>query len=798
MNFFKNKKTFLLKLSASFAVIFLYLLFTTHFSRKDLLFSDNTIYCDRNGKMLRFIPDEKGERHIWIRGNEIPDIVKKAFIAAEDQRFYEHFGFDAGAILRALKDNLRSRRIVSGASTITQQTARLIYPRKRSYRDKFIEILRSVRMEISLSKEEILEQYLNRVPMGNNIIGVELASRIYFGKSVRGLTAAEAAVLASLPKAPGYLNPYGRNRDRLFERKDWVISKMVECGYLKGKEAEYAGQERIAFYPPYFPNHAPHLVDLMESQGKGEPGMNYLAIDSEIQAEVERILKSHEVRLAYRGASQAAALVVHNPTMEVLASVGSISYESKNKGFNNGTVALRSAGSTLKPFAYALALEDGYNVTWLLDDTLRRYKTPEGDYSPANFDREEYGPVTMRTALGNSLNISAIKMLDAIGQQRFYDTLKGIGLINDPRRDSRHYGLGLVIGNPEVSVEQLVTAYAMLSNGGVKRPLRYILSPSSVRGEEVNGEKVFSGETSYIISDILSDPTARLITFGNAASMSFPFRVSVKTGTSTKYRDCWAAGFTSEYTVGVWVGNFEGNPTFSLSGAEGAAPIFKDIIELLYNKTVPPVQEMPENVVYAKVCGISGMKPNRYCRYVANELFIKGTEPEDACAFHTKDERVHELPASYASWLYQRGEKGLEGSYRLKGIPINLKDRIEPDQRQTMIEDTAVNFTKDAKGHFSIGKKGWKGLRANESALRIIYPLPGDHFILERNGTEQAIKFEAEADMPMRYVDWFVDGTLYRRTGPPYYVYWRPEKGRHVITAVTPENTGDSVSITVD
>lgn len=821
-SFTKNRKTILFKLFASLAVIFLYLLFTTHFSRKDLVMPDNALFVDRNGATLRFVPDDKGERHTWLPLKDIPDVVKKAFIAAEDKRFYDHPGFDLGAIIRALKDNYRSGRIVSGASTITQQTARLIYPRKRTYRDKFIEILRSIRMELILSKGEILEQYLNRVPMGNNLIGVELAAGTYFGKSVARLSAAEAALLASLPKAPGALNPYGENVYKLFDRKDTVISSMRECGFISEEDALRAKKEKILFRGETFPNMAPHMVDLLYSSGRYKTGKVATTIDQNIQSKVEEILSSHETRLSYKGAGQAAAMVVHNRTMEVLALAGSISYESKNKGFNNGALALRSAGSTLKPFAYALALEDGNNVTWLLDDVLRKYKTPKGEYSPANFDRKEYGPVTMRTALGNSLNISAIKMLETVGQERFYDLLKSMGLINNQSKAAEHYGLGLVIGNPEVSLEQLVSAYAIMANGGVKRPLRYSFSsspqssfsggsPLKLKGK-VKAERIFSEQTAYIISDILSDETARVITFGNAGAMTFPFRVAVKTGTSTKYRDCWAIGYTREYTVGVWVGNFEGNPTFNLSGASGAAPIFKEIMSFLHKGTPPPITEMPEWVVKRRICGISGMRPGRYCDHLAEELFIEGTEPDSDCAFHTGPGKLHELPPSYASWVHDKGVKGAAGSYRIKGMPDFLDDLVHDGDDDDLpavagihVKGAVIRRTngtpgigsKVAEGHLSIGSEKDETLPDADGDIKISYPLPNDKFIHNKTG-KTVIRFEAFADRPMNFVDWFIDGQFHKRSKPPYHFYWTGDKGRHEITAVTPGNRGDSIRLTIE
>ncbi|OGW26625.1 MAG: penicillin-binding protein 1C [Nitrospirae bacterium GWC2_42_7] len=783
------------------------------FEKEALVLPDNTIFLDRNGKPLRFIPDEKWERHIWISGRDIPDIVRNAFIAVEDERFYEHSGFDLKAIFRAMKDNIFQGRIVSGASTISQQVVRLIYPHKRTLGGKVTEIFRSLRLESSLSKDEILEHYLNRVPMGNNITGVELASRIYFGKPASDLSVAEAALLASIPKAPGRLDPFSKDNSRLMERKELVLRKMLYQGHISEEEFNEAENYKIILTnKDSFPFNASHLVEMLIKRGYKLPGVVHTTIDLNLQQEIEKILLSQRERLAFRGASQAAVLVVHNPTMEVLASAGSISYSDKYSGFINGTTALRSAGSTIKPLLYAQALEEGYTVSSLLEDTLRKYRTPLGNYSPDNYDRKEYGPVTMRVALGSSLNISAIKMIDSIQVEPVYQTLRRLELLK-PGKGPEHYGLGIVIGNVEVSLEQLVAVYAMLANQGVFRKPRYTV-------DDLDGpsEQIFSPETSFIISDILSDASARMLTFGNSPNMTFPFRVSLKTGTSTKYRDGWIVGYTPEYTVGVWIGNFDGRPTAKLSGASGAAPIFKDIIYLLHENSPPSLQKMPENVVTSNVCGISGKKPGEYCHYVTAELFIKGTEPVDTCDFHDNDGYFHELPTSYAGWLYDKKRKVSAGAYRLRGFPKNLDEvfsddmsdsgdigiRVNSDREsQGISSDVAKNTVKTpvSQKHLTIGSVNSIDeikTTLDNNSISIIYPLPGDRFVKDRRSDMQAIQLESLSLKPVDYVDWYIDGKHYARTGPPYNTFWKLKKGAHNIAAVLPDKTGDSVDIIVE
>lgn len=779
------------------------------FSPEDLRQEDNCIFFDRNNRLLRFLPDRKGERHIHISIDEVPAFVKEAFIAIEDKRFYEHGGFDVAAMGRALRDNILHGRIVSGASTITQQTVRLMYPRKRTLANKLREIFRSSKLEGILDKNEILEQYLNRVPMGNNITGIGLASQFYFGKKVGDLSVSEAALLAALPKAPSFLNPYGSHGRALLKRKTRVLSEMAEEGYLSEDDLKRADEYSIIFGDkPRFPNIAPHFTNLLLGRINSCKPQITTTLDADIQKAVEVILVSHRERLRSRGGRQASAIVVHNPTMEVMAYAGSIAYSSEDKGYNNGITALRSAGSTLKPFLYAGALDQGYTASTLLEDVLRRYKTPLGTYSPDNFDRKEYGPVTLRSALGNSLNISAVRMLEALEATPMYELMSRLGLINYPELGPDHYGLGLVIGNIEVTLEELVAAYATLANMGIYRPLKYLASE-----QQAPGERIFSEEASFIIGDVLSDPTARMLTFGGVWQFDFPFRAAVKTGTSTKYRDGWAVGYTPSYTVAVWVGDFDGRPTEKITGAWGAGPILNEIIMLLHGRSQPIDPEVPEGVVAADVCGISGMKPGPLCVHVSREFFIKGTEPRDVCSFHRTQQYYHELSASYSGWLSDKTSRQQPGNYRITKFSREMEEIFEQDDGDLSGEDKVIHVRGDVAIpvstspvpeispeiiHASLGIEPKDEIPYEQKGdVRIIYPLSGDRFLLDEDNP-QPIRLESVVSAPLSYVDWFIDGRHVRRSGPPYRCYWTPVRGSHTIIAAGPDNSGYSINIIVE
>ncbi len=788
------------------------------FDRADLAMAENCRFVDRNGTLLRFLPDARGERHLFLPAKDIPEIVKEAFIAAEDRRFYSHPGFDPAAILRALRDNLREGRIVSGASTISQQAARLVHPRERSIRAKAVEILRSVRMERVLTKEEILEQYLNRVPLGNNLRGVELASRVYFGKTARNLSPAEAAFLASLAKAPGRLNPYGPHLAELLARKDRVLGRMARCGYLTEEAMKEARKRPVSLSPFEFPNGAPHTVDLLLARGIRGPGIHRTTIDASLQTAVERIAASQEARLAGRKVRQAAVIVVRNDTMEVMAATGSLDYGPRDRGYNNGTVALRSAGSTLKPFLYAVALESGFTASSLLNDTLQVYRAPEGDYSPDNFDRKEYGPVTVRAALANSLNISAVKMVKDVSRVRFERFLSEARLLAPKTAFDPEYGLGLAIGNPEIRLESLVAAYGMLANDGVYRPLRYLADKGS---GPTRPRRLLSPETAFIVGDILSDPSARLLAFGTPRNFDFPFRVSIKTGTSTHYRDGWIVGYTTDYTVGVWTGNFDGSPSEGASGSYGAAPIFRQIMDVLHGEAPPVAPVPPEKVESVSVCGISGMLPGPGCRNTTTEYFIAGTAPGRECSFHEGGDDLHRLPVSYARWLHGRYLRNAAGRFRLRSLPENLDSLFANaagaaeapfGEAGIRVHGAGPGMDGDRRSdpeagagagnrHYSIGRLPDGGLDLPAGAaggISILYPLPRDRFLHSTSLDSQEVRLEALPTDPVPFVDWYVDGKHVARVGPPYAAYWKPDRGKHRIVAATPGDRADIVEVRVE
>ena len=736
------------------------------------------VLTDRQGRWLRFEPEADGRRRLIL--SRTPELVGRAFIAAEDKRFHDHFGVDPLAIVRAAWSNLTAGRVVSGASTLTQQLARLTHHRAPGWAGKAVEALRAIRLEQALTKDQILNRYINTIPLGRNLIGAEAAAWGYFGRSADQLDPAQAAALACLAKAPSRLDPARSGPARLTERRDAVLARMAELGMIDQAELKAALAEPVTVRPPGFPFRAGHLTELVLENAPPGSGRIRTSLDLNLQTEVEAVLAAHRIRLKYRGAGQAAAVVVHNPTREVLALAGSLDYGPTGSGFVNGAIAWRAAGSTLKPFLYGLALDRGLTAAEVIGDLRQAYPSATGAFLPSNYDRRAYGPTSFREALANSLNLSAVRLLKRVGIRPFHGLLTQLNLINRPQVPADHYGLGLAVGHPEVSLLQLAAAYAALADHGFYKGLRLTLEEAPAFGRQV-----LSPQAAYIIADILSDPAARSISFGASPVMRFPFPVAVKTGTSTRHRDCWVVGFTPDYTVAVWTGNFDGRATWGLSGATGPGPIMKDIILSLHQDRPPVWPTRPDGVEAVSVCAASGQKPGPHCRQTRTELFLVGSAPKTICAYHRSDDPVHRIPAAYAGWLHDRYRRGTAGAYRLAGFSPSLDRTFRPPSPSPAASPHGLGLPPAARP------------APGRSAVRIITPLPGEIYLAPPGG-EQPIAFRARVNRPVSRLSWLIDGREVGAVGPPYRLTRSLPPGRHTVAALTPDGSGEMVEFRVE
>ena len=627
---------------------------------------------DRRGVVLRVFLNDREGRGQWRRLDRIAAPMKEAVIAAEDRRFRWHPGLDPIAIVRAAVTNIASGRIRSGGSTITQQVVKSILPSPRNVPGKVLEAWRALRLERTLSKDEILEQYLNRIPFGNQTFGVEAASRQYLGKPASDLSLAEAAFLAALPNAPGALNPY-RDPAAAFARQRLVLRRMLDEGVVSRDDYDRAVVQPLRIVPESDAFRAPHAVELAVAMAESDPGTAVIqtTIDHALHTRVQEIVRSHLRELSRRNVTNAAVLVIENSTGAVRVLLGSSDFfDEKCQGQVNGVLARRQPGSALKPFTYALAFEAGMNPSDVVPDIPTFVPDKNGDYIPENYDRRFHGPVRLRTALACSYNVPAVRVLRAIGMERLWSRLPDFGF-STLTESAEYYGLGLTLGNADVTLLDLTNAYAVLARGGLRMPVRLVDRVLSADGTWMEMPaaaqvRVLDERAAFLVKDILSDPSARRPAFGNAFHLPFP--CAVKTGTTKDYRDNWTVGFTARYTVGVWAGNFEGTPMRGVSGVSGAGAIFTDIMLLLHGPPTPDTESpgpAPAGVVERTVCTLSGQLPGPCCRLTMRDWFIQGREPRDGCKVHrlflepdrngVPTERVFEiLPPEYRDWVREQ------------------------------------------------------------------------------------------------------------------------------------------------
>ena len=606
----------------------------------------STEFLDRHGEPLRtMLVEEKAFRR-RVPLAEISPHVIAATLAAEDANFYSHPGFDPLAIARASFNSLRGARPLSGASTLTQQLVKENGP--RNLPGKAREILRAMRVEQTWNKARILEEYLNRLDYGNLQVGVAAASRYYFGKPPGDLSPAEAAFLAALPKAPGRLDPH-RNWSGATERQQWILQRMSMTGALGAEEYHRAAGEPLALRTTRHDFAAPHFVDLL-LQRRGmlprEGGTVCTTLDLALTRHVESVLSAQIVRLKEHDAAGAAAVVIDNKGGEVLALAGSGDYFAAGAGQVNGAWVSRSPGSAVKPFTYLLALERGAYPGTVVADVPATFSTPTGLYRPNNYNHRFHGPVSLRHALGNSLNVAAIRTLElGGGHVTLHRLLRDLGLstLGNP---ADHYGPGLTLGNGETRLLELANAYATIARGGWHRPFRLLAGAPS---EPASGRQLFSAQSAYLLSDMLADNRARAASFGLNSHLSFPFPVACKTGTSSDYRDNWVVGYTPEFTVAVWVGNPDGKPMRRITGVTGAAPAMNEIMTYLHRTQGTSWFARPEGVRECWVNPLTGKAMARENPRAVRELFANAPAEEKPSDYDARGQII--LGNEYREWL---------------------------------------------------------------------------------------------------------------------------------------------------
>jgi len=632
-------------------------------------FSQSSHLFDRNGRLLFEIYRYENRTQVNIKA--FPKYIKQSTIAIEDKDFLKHNGISFfGGIIRALKENL-STKSFQGGSTITQQLVKsaLLSP-ERTIQRKIKEIILALWTERLYSKEEILEMYLNQVPYGGSSYGIEEASKTFFSKSAKDLSLPEAALLAGLPQAPSLYSPYV-NPDFAKARRNEVLKKMREQGYISEQEKTTAQASPLVITPLKTTIKAPHFVFYVKSKLEEEYGIQQVeegglkvttTLDLDIQEEAEKILREELEKVKNLNVGNGALLVTRPATGEILAMVGSSDYFASPSGAFNVTTALRQPGSSIKPINYAIGIDRKLVTAGTMFLDIPTCFTAAGQptsYCPVNYDGQFHGPSQLRFALGNSFNIPAVKMIAYNGVSNFIASASAFTITSF--QDTSRYGLSLTLGGGEVRMTEMAQAFSAFANGGVPKKLNQILKIKDRFGKElflfkdsnfeqdikkevpspsllsIQGKKAISQETAYIISHILLDNVARSGAFGTSSYLNIPGHeaVSVKTGTTDDKKDNWTIGYTPNFLISVWVGNNDNTPMnpYLSSGVTGAAPIWNRVMKyvLKNQKDLWPIK--PETVIGKQICNDSGAEMTKdgggaescSARY---EFFIKGTEPK--------------------------------------------------------------------------------------------------------------------------------------------------------------------------
>jgi penicillin-binding protein 1C len=698
---------------------------------------------DRHGSVLFVALNDEDN---WCFPRELSEFSPRliaATLAAEDQRFYQHPGVDPVAIARAVKGRL-SGGARSGASTLTMQVVNLGGHRSGSWWGKLVQAHTALRLDAQTGKDSILAAYLNKAPYGFNLIGAEAASQRYFGKSAGELTLAEAALLAGLPKAPTRFQPL-RAPERARARRSYVLRRMQEDGAISAAEREAAEAAPLGAAWNDFPRLAPHLAR-EHSAAMKSGGEARVTLDAAIQARTEEIVRRY-LRRFDNEITNAAVMVVDVDTAKVLARVGSADYWKAPGGQVDMCSALRSPGSALKPFTFALAMERGllYPAEKLLDDTI-----DFGSYAPENFDGIFNGLVSAGQALQMSLNVPAVAMLDRVGlseMQRFLQRAGISTLLHAPS----HYGLGLTLGNCGIRLDELCGAYLMLARMGEWRAIQHT---DTVPQE---GVRLLRPDTAYAIYRMLEHPFPREMPGALVKSSTPPTRVCWKTGTSTGFHDAWTVAFNRHYVVGVWTGNADGRPSPRLVGALAALPLAGTIFRALPARSTPAWPDDAGLEQLATVCAVSGLPVGTSCPTTEAAPFPSGMFLNRKCDVH---------------------HPGPDGA---------AVERWPADARHWDLANIGSTVSTSAHAREA----------ARKQALRIVTPADGAHYVLtgEPEGDRILLRASVEEEVLLH---WYQDGVYLGDSAAGQPRYLSLSKGGHALTCMAPEGMADTVRFTVE
>ncbi len=782
---YKRKRKHILRLAVFLIFVIPALIFIEIRDNLELKSPPSTLLLlDRTGRFLSesALTSQSGLGYWPIKEDNIPERIKKVLVHTEDRRFFDHSGIDFIALGRALIHNLLNERR-QGASTIAMQVARLQSGNRRNYWSKICEMVTAVWLIQKYEHEPLLRHYLRIVPQGTRYHGVSYAARRYFRKPLQDLSWAEAAVLSALPKAPGRMNLFKWNGFIAAKaRAKIILNSMHDGGVLEQSVwLESLRQLRHLTMPykevrPYHSYHAILRIEETIKASNHRPSLHgpiLTSIDLSVQDRLDQLAYASFDYYRFLGAGNAAFIVADKKTGQVLGYLGSIDYYNHHySGSINYARTLRSSGSTLKPFIYALGLESGqYTPASVLPDIPFHIKQPTGVFSIANYDERYLGPILYRKALANSRNVPAVYLLQQIGLKKTFQMLERLGFVKSEKNET-YYGLGLAIGGLYVSLEDLVAAYGMLGNDGKRLHLNWFNEKKPQQKEHIMSET-----TTRLISLFLSDPHARLPSFARKGPLEYPFPVAVKTGTSQGFRDAWTVAFSSKYIVGVWMGHPENLRMKKVSGS-CSADLANKIMLFLHPKERRGMNEAPfpapEGYQTARICALTGEVDQSDCP----ETFIEYLPPNKVTPTKNRLKKQYAVDSR-------------------TGIPANEGTPVESLEVRNFLELPTV--FDEWKANLGLQQSPYPLEHPMNTTIFIKEPVNGSSYVIDPETPlhRQTVALKATVTPNVPEIDWFVNGKLYKKSTYPYVLRWPLKNGKYTFQARFPNAEVYSEFITI-
>jgi penicillin-binding protein 1C len=725
------------------------------------------IVTDDNGKVIHAFLNRDDKWRMMTELDEISPVLRKSLIYKEDKYFYYHPGINPVAIVRAAFNNTMHLQKTSGASTITMQVARMLYPKKRTYVNKITEMFHALQLEMKFSKDEILQLYLNLAPYGGNIEGVKAASLLYYGRMPSFLSLAQAVTLTIIPNRPTSLKP-GSNEIKLgAERNRWL--KRMEADHLfSQKEIEDAMNEPVDMHRNEAPHDAPHFSLRMKNKFPGRAIIK-TTLKKSLQQKIETITYNHSKQLQTANVNNAAVIVIENKTHQVVGYAGSSDFSDKDHGGQvDGVSSLRSPGSTLKPLAYAIAMDRG-----LITPKSAREDVPVNfdGYTPENFNSRFNGKVTVEKALAFSLNVPAVEILNDISVPEFISKLKGADFESAVQNEKK-LGLSMILGGCGVKLEELAGLFSCFANEGKFYHLQFLQQDTSSHPVQI-----ISPGAAFMISDILTQLTRPDLPDNYQSSMHVP-KVAWKTGTSYGRRDAWSIGYNKKYTVAVWVGNFNGEGVPELTGADMATPLLFDIFNSIDYNSPGEWFLPPHELDFRLVCSESGLPPNEFCTDLITDYFIPGVSDYKKCNHLIEvnvspDENIsyctHCLPdAGFKKVLYPNYNGALISYYNSEHIDF----RHIPSHNHNC---TRV-FT--------------------DNPPRITSPVGNKEYLVQK-GEKEELQLSCNVSDEVSFVYWYINDVFYQKTKAHEKLFFTPGKGQIKISCNDDKGRNSDEEITV-